>query len=165
MIDNLLIRKCCLSDLESLLGLQQSVYSALPDKNQLRLNTATMLADCLQPPHTCLGVFADGLVAAAILFVPTDESEDIAHTINLTQRAANLKLVMVDNRYRGLGIQQKLMNMLEQEAVEQHFEVLCCTCSPDNKFSINNIELCGYRLAATMEKYGGLKRNIYYKFI
>lgn len=166
MTDNLLIRKCKQSDLEALLHLQEMVYEALPDKSQLRLNTREMLAGCLQAPHTCLGTF-DGkeLVAIAILYVPNDETEDIAHCINITQRAANLKLVLVDPRFRGLGLQQKLMNMLEQEAVGQHFEVLCCTCSPDNRFSISNVESCGYMFAATQEKYGGLKRNIYYKHL
>lgn len=166
MTDNLLIRKCNSTDLEALLRLQETVYSALPDKSQLRLNTKDMLASCLQSPHTCLGAFnGKELVAIAILYVPTDEAEDIAHCINITQRAANLKLVLVDPRFRGLGLQQKLMNMLEREAAGQHFEVLCCTCSPDNEYSIRNVVSCGYRFAATQEKYGGLKRNIYYKHL
>lgn len=78
-------------------------------------------------------------------------------------KAANQKLFLVRDGYRGLGLQQKLIQEVEKLAVQRGFNLLCTTCAPNNNFSINNFLKEGYRYAKTEEKYGGLTRNLYYK--
>ena len=78
-------------------------------------------------------------------------------------KAANQKLFLVREGYRGLGLQRKLIREVEQLAVQRGFNLLCTTCAPNNNYSINNFLKEGYRFAKTEEKYGGLIRNLYYK--
>lgn len=78
-------------------------------------------------------------------------------------KAANQKLFLVREDYRGLGLQQKLIREVELLAKKRGFNLLCTTCAPNNSFSINNFLKEGYRFAKTEEKYGGLIRNLYYK--
>ena len=77
--------------------------------------------------------------------------------------AANQKLFLVRENYRGLGLQRKLIQEVEKLAVQKGFNLLCTTCAPNNSFSINNFMKEGYRYAKTEQKYGGLVRNLYYK--
>lgn len=78
-------------------------------------------------------------------------------------KAANQKLFLVRDGYRGLGLQRKLIREIEKIAVARGYNLLCTTCAPNNIFSINNFLKEGYVYAKTEEKYGGLTRNLYYK--
>jgi len=160
-------RTCTPADLGDLLRLQDEAFELIDDKNMLRYNSADMLRTCLCPPHVCLAAFAaDRMAAFAILFVP-DKAEDLAHDLDITNnlKAANLKLVIVGNAFRGMGLQTELMKKLEATASALGFGLLCCTCSPKNTHSLRNIEGLGYLYAKTITKYGGLERNLYYKII
>ena len=78
-------------------------------------------------------------------------------------KAANQKLFLVREGYRGLGLQRKLIQEVEKMAIQRGFNLLCTTCAPNNSFSINNFLKEGYKYAKTEEKYGGLVRNLYCK--
>lgn len=78
-------------------------------------------------------------------------------------KAANQKLFLVREGYRGLGLQRKLIREVEKLAIERGYNLLCTTCAPNNSFSINNFLKEGYCYAKTEEKYGGLVRNLYFK--
>ena len=78
-------------------------------------------------------------------------------------KAANQKLFLVREGYRGQGLQRKLIREIEKIAVARGYNLLCTTCAPNNTFSINNFLKEGYVYAKTEEKYGGLMRNLYYK--
>ena len=164
----MLLRKCEPSDLQSVIELNEAVYAALPDKSMLRHNSAEMIASCLEEPNVTLGVWeGDLLVAIGMLYVPQCVEEDHAHDLDLQgdYRAANQKLFLVREDYRGRGLQRKLIREVEQIAKERGFTLLCTTVAPNNETSVNNFLEEGYVYAKTEEKYGGLLRNLYYKVL
>lgn len=186
------LRPCTAADLAAVVALNEAVYASLPDKTVLRHNSAGMIATCLEEPNLTLG-FWDGdlLVAIGMLYVPQCLEEDHAHDVvrivdlwdagqsrsldfeaigfdelgKMGVKAANQKLFLVREGYRGQGLQQKLIREIEKIAVVRGYNLLCTTCAPNNKFSINNFLKEGCRYAMTEEKYGGLVRNLYYKVL
>ncbi|MBQ0128621.1 MAG: GNAT family N-acetyltransferase [bacterium] len=184
---NLQLHQCTITDFQAVVELNETVYASLPDKSVLRHNSPEMIASCLQEPNMTLGFWDDEkLVAIGVLYVPQCLEEDHAHDVvglldneitglrdsealeldeleKLGIKAANQKLFLVRDGYRGLGLQQKLIQEVEKLAVQRGFNLLCTTCAPNNNFSINNFLKEGYRYAKTEEKYGGLTRNLYYK--
>lgn len=160
------LRRCNPSDFEAVIELNETVYAALPDKSVLRHNSPEMIASCLQEPNVTLGLWEDNtLIAIGMLYVPQCLEEDHFHDLGLQGefRSANQKLFLVREGYRGLGLQRKLIREVEKIAVARGYNLLCTTVAPNNEYSINNFLKEGYVYAKTEEKYGGLKRNLYYK--
>ena len=162
------LRQCQLSDLQTVIDLNETVYTALPDKSVLRHNSPEMMASCLEEPNVTLGIWDDDLlVAIGVLYVPQCIEEDHFHDLDLQGdfKSANQKLFLVREGYRGLGMQGKLIREVEKIAITKGYNLLCTTCAPNNEFSINNFLKEGYVYAKTEEKYGGLIRNLYYKIL
>ena len=160
------IRKCNLSDFQSVVDLNETIYAALPDQSVLRHNSPKMIASCLEEPNVTLGIW-DGalLVAIGMLYVPQCIEEDHFHDLELegNYKSANQKLFLVREGYRGLGLQRQLIREVEKIAMSRGYNLLCTTVAPNNTFSINNFLAEGYVYAKTEQKYGGLVRNLYYK--
>lgn len=162
------LRPCQLSDLQSVIDLNEAIYSALPDKSILRHNSPEMIASCIEEPNVTLGVWeGDTLIAIGMLYVPQCIEEDHFHDLGLEgeYKSANQKLFLVREGYRGLGLQRKLIREVEKIAITRGYNLLCTTVAPNNEFSINNFLKEGYVYAKTEEKYGGLVRNLYYKVL
>ena len=162
------LRPCQLSDLQSVIDLNEAIYSALPDKSILRHNSPEMIASCIEEPNVTLGIWeGDMLIAIGMLYVPQCIEEDHFHDLGLEgeYKSANQKLFLVREGYRGLGLQRKLICEVEKIAMARGYNLLCTTVAPNNDFSINNFLKEGYVYAKTEEKYGGLMRNLYYKVL
>ena len=162
------LRQCQPADLQVIIDLNEAIYAALPDKSVLRHNSPEMIASCLEEPNVTLGVW-DGelLVAIGMLYVPQCIEEDHFHDLDLQgdYKSANQKLFLVRDRYRGLGLQRRLIREVEKTAIARGYNLLCTTVAPNNNFSINNFLKEGYVYAKTEMKYGGLVRNLYYKVL
>lgn len=162
------LRLCQPADLQVIIDLNEAIYAALPDKSVLRHNSPEMIASCLEEPNVTLGVWdGDLLVAIGMLYVPQCIEEDHFHDLGLQgdYKSANQKLFLVRDRYRGLGLQRRLIREVEKTAVARGYNLLCTTVAPNNDFSINNFLKEGYVYAKTEMKYGGLVRNLYYKVL
>ena len=162
------LRPCQLSDLQSVIDLNEAIYSALPDKSILRHNSPEMIASCIEEPNVTLGIWeGDMLIAIGMLYVPQCIEEDHFHDLGLEgeYKSANQKLFLVREGYRGLGLQRKLIREVEKIALARGYNLLCTTVAPNNEFSINNFLKEGYVYSKTEEKYGGLMRNLYYKVL
>lgn len=162
------LRQCQPTDLQVIIDLNEAIYAALPDKSVLRHNSPEMIASCLEEPNVTLGVWdGDLLVAIGMLYVPQCIEEDHFHDLDLQgdYKSANQKLFLVRDRYRGLGLQRRLIREVEKTAAARGYNLLCTTVAPNNDFSINNFLKEGYVYAKTEMKYGGLVRNLYYKVL
>ena len=58
----------------------------------------------------------------------------------------------------------ELGKRLLQYAREANADIICATASPDNAYSIANIERLGFVLNKSLEKYG-FSRNLYYQLL
>ena len=135
------LRQCQPADLQVIIDLNEAIYAALPDKSVLRHNSPEMIASCLEEPNVTLGVWdGDLLVAIGMLYVPQCIEEDHFHDLDLQgdYKSANQKLFLVRDRYRGLGLQRRLIREVEKTAVARGYNLLCTTVAPNNDFSINN---------------------------
>ena len=162
------LRQCQPTDLQVIIDLNEAIYAALPDKSVLRHNSPEMIASCLEEPNVTLGVWdGDLLVAIGMLYVPQCIEEDHFHDLDLQgdYKSANQKLFLVRDRYRGLGLQRRLIREVEKTAIARGYNLLCTTVAPNNDFSINNFLKEGYVYAKTEMKYGGLVRDLYYKVL
>lgn len=152
-----------------ILALQERIIASLPTPELLRRNTEQMFLECVSSPNLTLGAFYGGrLVGIGILYVPTDENEDLAHLLidvnGEGALAANYKLCMVEEAYRGNGLQRKFGTLLEGFAKQNGIQLLCATVSPCNSYSHNNMLALGYTRNRTLQKYG-MTRDLFYKFI
>jgi len=162
------IKKCSENDIDDILNLQEYVIDHLEDKSVLRRNTKAMFLHCMQEPNLTLGVYHQNEMIALSIFV--DErgtSEDLSTNIKKEANdvCANFKLVIVRDDFRGRHLQSNLMWILERYAYEHGYTKLCTTVSPDNLYSLNNIEKLQYQFELEAVKYGGLRRYLYVKDI
>ena len=162
-------RECTLSSFETILSMQEKTLAALPDKEILRRNTPEMLKECLTAPNVTLGAWdGDRLAAFSVLYFPHNQEEDLSLCLEGVDteglKAANYKLCIVDEDYRGNSLQYQLAMRLERYALSAGVRILCSTASPNNLYSTRNIRKAGYTLNRTLEKYG-FQRELYYKFI
>lgn len=163
-------KRCLPSEIGTICDIQERAFEALENPDVLRRNSEEMLAGCLEDPHYTVGAYHGGRpIAFAVLYDGGYTSENLGKDIGLAGEqlldAVNMKLVIVLPEYRGNGLQKKLTRELEKIAVQKGKKLICATISPDNSFSLRNFEALGYKLHSCIEKYGGLKRNVYFKEI
>lgn len=156
------------SHLDEVLALEGEALSGLERPDLLRRNSRDMWQSCLLPPHTAVGVVAEGkLVALAVLYLPEPgDAENLSAWLLDADcgglRSANYKICLVHPDYRGHGLQQQLGRRLEEVARQQGIGLLCSTVSPHNPASFRSLEHLGYCRNRTLVKYG-FDRVLYYK--
>jgi GNAT superfamily N-acetyltransferase len=108
------------------------------------------------------------LVALAVLYVPqNDNAEALAPLLRSIDpkghNAANFKICLVHPEWRGHHLQVKLGNLLNNEARQRGFDLLCATASPHNIASIRSLQQLGYRADHAVQKYG-FERIVFFHF-
>ena len=157
-----------MQDVEKIYGLQMEVLSGLEDRDILRYNTKETFEQCIKSPNLTIGlVDKSELIALIILVDARGTKEDLSVGLEKHQvvRAANFKLVMVKEGYRGNGFQRKLMWILEKYANLQGYTHLCTTVSGENAYSFRNMKELKYEFDHDALKYGGLQRKVLVKNI
>lgn len=163
-------RQCSKADLAQIMFIQQETLDNLENPDLLRRNTEEMLSSCLEEPHFTLGVYSnENLIAFGILYDGMTTSENIGFDMDIDteklNEVINFKLVIVRPEYRGNGLQKQIINVLCEKAKDRNKKIICATVSPENTHSIRNFEQCGFEFHSTKTKYGGLTRNIYFKYL
>ena len=67
--------------------------------------------------------------------------------------------------YRGHHLQDRMMEVCEEEMKKRGMRYLLATVHPDNPYSLSNVQKRGYGIRATKEKYGRSLRHILCKEI
>lgn len=104
------------------------------------------------------------LAAFSMLYYLGPDEENLM--VNLTGidctglKDANYKLCIVKHDYRGNSLQYRLCLELIERAKKSGVDILCVTASPDNPYSIKNIEKLGFIYNRTFEKI-----RIFKKFV
>jgi len=162
-------RECTESDIDDIMAVQEDAFLHLENPELLRRNSREMLLECLSKPHYTVGAYYKGELAAfSVLYYPYTDAENLA--VNLEgvdytgMRHANYKLCIVKHEYIGNSLQRHLANKLLERAIADGVNIVCATASPENIYSIRNIEKLGFKYNRTLEKYG-YSRNLYYKVL
>ena len=67
--------------------------------------------------------------------------------------------------YRGHHLQDRMMEVCEEEMKKRGMRYLLATVHPGNPYSLSNVQKRGYGIRATKEKYGRSLRHILCKEI
>lgn len=166
ILDNAHIRYLNEDDLPAILELQEETILGLKDKTILRKNSPEILLQSISEQNIALGVFInDELIAIGLTVLPVPPETDLRENLqnHTVDNAMDLKLIIVKEKYRGNGLQKKLIRLMEEEALSRGITHLCTSVSPNNPYSYNNVLAMGYEFDHQEEIYGGLLRNIYVK--
>lgn len=107
--------------------------------------------------------------AAGMFFavVPGMEPENLGYDIGMKEteleQVALMDTAAVLPKFRGMGLQYRMMQEAECDLKRMGYRYLMCTVHPENRFSRENVRRQGYRHVMTKEKYGGYLRDIWMK--
>lgn len=158
-------------DIDEVLEIQKEAFDVMTDKTILRQNTKETFLPCFDFPNKTLGVFyKNELIAFGMLLIAGEDRENLLYSMDdfnaaKLQTTANIKVIIVRPKYRGNGLQKKLINSLEQYAKENGIEQLFATVAPNNFVSLKNFVECGFENIKTTKKYGGLTRFLLRKVL
>jgi GNAT superfamily N-acetyltransferase len=147
-------------ELEEVVALQGLVYSKLPNKQVLYLDSYDeMLAD-MKLGAKIIGVFnhKQDLIAYRYVGFPGYDAKNLGYDIKLPQKELNkvvhLETTVVHPDYRGNGLQSLTLQEMIPVVKEMGYKHMLCTVSPQNYFSLFNIMKNGLKIKALKKKYG-----------
>ncbi len=167
--DEITIKELGYDNLDELMDVQEETFASLEDASSLRRNTKETFAVCFAKPSVAYGVYYNGeMIAFGMLYCAGDTDENLGLSLDEKvdlSKVANVKITVVRPNYRGNGLQRYLIKILEEHAKENGYTICMATAAPDNKYSMDNFYLSGYKCVKVLKKYGGLERALLYKEI
>ena len=98
---------------------------------------------------------------------PQPGEEQLADFLDFSEeqkgRTAVMDSAVVRKKYRGHGLQKKLLKYCEEVLEKEGYRYFLCTVHPDNVFSLKNMENGGFRIVKRVNCYGGKDRFILQK--
>lgn len=164
-------------DIDDILDLQDAVYASLTDKSLLACNTReiyeTQMDDAMKEDGfgVFLGIYNGKQLIALGSAVSDDGRKDSPVQVLLNDPDyaddeavwAVYDMAMVLDGWRGMGLQQATVRVIERYAASCGITHFAATISPDNPYSASNARALGYRPVKQVTCYGGLTRDIYVK--
>ena len=164
------IRKGSMQDTEPFIQLLASVKQSMEHKEWLYLDPPDEVRRMMRSGIMSLWVAVDGerMVGAFDVLFPKYESFNYGYVAGLSEEdlisVVNMDTVVVDPAYRGMGLQQRLMQRAEEDLKQTGNHILMCTVYPENRYSLNNVLSQGYTICRTVDMYGSvrhvLRKNI-----
>lgn len=155
------------SFLPQILELQQTVYSALENKDILQPLSAEEFLVILEGRGQLIGAFVEErLIAFRAVLVPEIDDEHLGYSIGLSDESA-LKRVLyqeissVHPDFRGHGLQKILAKIIMQTIDTNEFDYLAATVMPYNIASLKDKFSQGFYIAALKYAYGGKLRYVF----
>ncbi|MCI8559563.1 MAG: GNAT family N-acetyltransferase [Dorea sp.] len=164
--EELAIRPCEETEIDELMLLQENIYRAMEQPDWFAVTSRDENKRFFEEPNVILGVYdEDKLIAyGSVGFLrdsPDNLGWDLGWTREKVHRCAVLDTIVVDPRYRGLGLQRELIRRCVEYASEKEPGcIVLTTVSPDNNYSLRNVQAEGFEVLMRKEKYGGKERYI-----
>ncbi len=152
-------------DIDRVLGLQQTIMDALPEKDLYAPYTREETMHELEN-YPCYIAECNGEMAGYSVLIPNDpdDPENYGHHFNYDReqlaKTASLDLTMVAPKYRGHGLQRIFNKLRIGKALEMGATEALTTISPDNPYSYRNFLVLNFEIVDEREMYGGKKRYI-----
>lgn len=153
----------------------QRIYEGIPDKSWFSLDNEEKILRYVATSGFALKAEAylggSKYELAGIFIARTSElgEENLGKYLNLNEeeltRVAHMEIAMVDEKFRGKGLQKSMMEVAEEHLKFLGYHWLMGTAHPENVYSVNNFRKLGYEIVAEDLKYGGLPRYIFCKKI
>ena len=156
----LTIRKGTPADVEALIRFLDAVRADMLRKDWFYLDPPDLVREMLSGGVMELWLAMDGdrMAASFDILYPGLASCNYGYDLGLSReellRVIHMDTAAVHRDYRGLGLQRRLLERIEQELAGQGRRILLCTVHPENSYSLNNMLKQGYRIEKHVEKYG-----------
>ncbi|WBW50449.1 hypothetical protein O6R05_02590 [Peptoniphilus equinus] len=154
--DSFNFRKLKPEDAPQLIALVEDVYSRIDQKHIFVRDDLEYIEKTLKDGGRGLGVYLDDeLVGFRYVTITPREDSLVAYTDIKTdaKHVVNLDTVLLHEKARGFGFQNKLRTMMLEELMADGYHVYASTISPDNEISFANSINAGTHLVALKHVY------------
>lgn len=157
------IRKGNLADTEAHIALLQEVYASMTNPEWFCLDNPEEVRQMIADRIMELWVAMDGdrLAGSLTILIPGLQEFNYGYDLGFSQEellnVIHMDTAAVHPDYRGLGLQQKLIEAAEAELEKRGGHILLCTVHPENRFSLNNVLKQGYSIQKELPKYGSTR--------
>ena len=160
-------------DVDAIYELEQQAYRIMPNKEWYVPDDRQFIANHIRDHGFVLKAISPLGELAGFLVVryPKDAKDnlffDISPLLGLPSEeymlTAHMESTAVSAAHRGYHLQEQLLQKGMEIAAAQGYIHFCATVHPENIYSRRNGDSAGFSCVCEKEKYGGLKRCIYYK--
>lgn len=163
------IRSATTADLTAIVSIMEQSARAIAHPNWFVTDDIAYIQSHLtQKGEIWVAQCPTGRVGAfLIVHLPGLSPENLGLPLQLPyaqrMQVAHMESIAVHPDFRGHGLQRRLLQQGEASMRTQRYVHLMATVHPDNRYSLRNFLACGYEVADTVRKYGGLPRHILYK--
>lgn len=167
----LTFRKGNRADTEDFIRFLAEIKAAMPQQEWFYLDPPELVREMMGDGTMELWMAMEEDRLAAVFDIvhpglhPCNYGYDLALSEEELLQVINIDNAAVHPDYRGLGLQRKMAQMVEQELSRKGKRILLCTVHPDNRFSLNNMLQQGYVIAKRVGKYGSeryvLRKDIF----
>lgn len=116
---------------------------------------------------TIVAESADGEIAGFFIVKEPEPEDNLGVHLGFDEeklkKVAVMDSAVVGSRWRGNGLQGRMLEKAEELLDKRRFTCLMCTIHPENRYSLHNMQKHGYEVKKTTECYGGLIRHILLK--
>ena len=157
------VKPLAFEQMSDVLALQEVVMENLQDKTLLFPLSRAELMESLQIDHLAGAYNQDGkLVAFCVLVDNRCGERNLAADFGAEpEDSITFDIVVVDPQWRGYGLQQRFIDWSLDVAKEAGVKYIHATVNPENSHSGQNFIKRGFVVKKTVEKYGGLTRNLF----
>lgn len=164
---NMTYRMAVMEDVDLVMTVMNQTVEAMTDKTLYMADDREFVKKHISDEgEIILAVAPDNPLPAGFLILryPKESEDNLGRDIGLTGEAL-LKVVHMESAavalaFRGQGLMRKLIFNGEKIAAGKGYIYGMCTVSPQNPWSLSNMQTCGYKIKATVPKYGGVMRHI-----
>lgn len=156
-------------DVTAVYDIMQAVKAKLENPEIYCTDTKEYIAECLNSHGFGVKAQYAGRIAGFLLvyFPSPGEKEHMGHYLKLEEQELS-KVAYMDSaavlpEYRGRGLQREMLVFAEKSVRLSEYRYLMATVSPENPYSLKNLQDAGYEILCRCEKYGGLSRFIMWK--
>jgi ribosomal protein S18 acetylase RimI-like enzyme len=155
-------------DLKGMMALQEIIVQNLSDKEIFRTHAPDYFLDHFKVENSMIGIFTDdGLIAYNVLYFPGVDGDNFGTDIDLPSdeldKVVHMETVAVHPAFRGNSLQRKMGDVHLRTIQEMGYKHVCCTVSPKNHSSLQNIFSNGLVIKALKIKFGWRLRYIMHK--
>ncbi len=148
------------NELENVVKLQNYVYSQLPNKQVLYMDSYQEMLDDMKSGAKIIGVYNEqnNLIAYRYIGFPGENDKNLGNDISLPKQEFNkvvhLETTVVHPEYRGNSLQSLTLQQVVPLVKAIGYKHLLCTVSPQNFYSLFNVMRNGLKIKALKRKYG-----------
>lgn len=166
-----LIEKAILEDYQDAAHMIQRVWQEIEHKDWFVPDDSEYTYRILQEGngigYKAIEKDSGSLAGIFLVAFPGRKEENLGRDIGILEKeldkVAHMESIAILTKYRGNGLQYRMMQTAEKELRNLGYRYCMCTVHPENIYSRQNIIRQGYEVVLTKEKYGGYLRDILLK--